>query len=1023
MAEARRRKKDGYYISESSTSRMSSSRSKDKDKDKDKLSRFSSSRKTRTSSSSKEGTKPSRRSGRGITVVAPEEADEEEEVGEDWESAKEEGDEKNGVKPQEQQEDDKMEKGASTSSLADSAGRKSSYPSFSKAHSKEIIGSREDILNRPKNLPFTPDPTDLASQPEMDAIGSGTKEVRGAGGAAPPSPPLTATGPLGSAMNINKKESGNNLMFSAANDAREDMQSGWKSTEDGYRYGAEPKAATSRSSLPDKGESKESKYEDSPSSSLKEKKKKKKEKKHRKRGESPHRKKRTSTRVTSGKGSKSSSLLSRQMADSDATYVVPERKALRKPSLYHSNRDSSPSSRIDSSPQTPTQPGMRDFPVEADRKGSPMLEVFGTDESILPPQSTAMPQYSTPPPPPPPPPPPSMSFVEAPQVDYLLVNGGLPDAVPRNLLAALEDSGDVPTYQSYVSPRTGPQRNYNVQKIFSPFHDILDNYNKVLAKRGSLAVATGYRSIARRLLDKLENVFSRDISSEICCCVMCKMKGQTIPTKEETGVGWGEILEYVAGRRELPQWLPFAITKVVDGLGIDGMQPSMPMQKLDVDIPEEYQAHYVRQSKKTKQTVQNWLSSQPDLPSSPPQEVDDDTLTFAMLTHLEPENRRVFTALMRDMSTLPLSRAPTPLERPKCQLMEKTALALQRLYRLPRRPRDPECAIYLLQSPELHGVLATLAAVSAGEWDILISGRLDGFLWGGAETTYSSPRATPSYPYTAGPRGPSTAAQPGMTPYSRTTTPYKNSTSASIAPSRGVTPSISRTNTPHYHQPHQQFANLAYRNQPPAAPVAPPSGFGAPVQIDEETELAVLAEVEREIFMGMEALEDAFESLHSKAEGVRRALRERNAALSMAAQARRGPGVETVEARMDTPALIGQSGYGYATVGGGGGAAAAAAVSGMRGGVGTPSFGVGGIGGGRVAGNATPGSISGYAGGYPSRIGTPWDTETDDGLDDIKSEILPDDSASNISTSRRRRPERRHERKTPAPVEEADEES
>lgn len=38
-----------------------------------------------------------------------------------------------------------------------------------------------------------------------------------------------------------------------------------------------------------------------------------------------------------------------------------------------------------------------------------------------------------------------------------------------------------------------------------------------------------------------------------------------------------------------------------------------------------------------------------------------------------------------------------------------------------------------------------------------------------------------------------------------------------------------------------------------------------------------------------------------------------------------------------------------------------------------------------------------------------------------KEEIAPDDSASNISSSRHRRPKRRNERRTPALVEEEDE--
>jgi hypothetical protein len=145
--------------------------------------------------------------------------------------------------------------------------------------------------------------------------------------------------------------------------------------------------------------------------------------------------------------------------------------------------------------------------------------------------------------------------------------------------------------------------------------------------------------------------------------------------------------------------------------------------------------------------------------------------------------------------------------------------------------------------------------------------------------------------------------------------------------------------------------------------------YGAPIALDEEMELATLAEIERDIYAGMEAMEDAFETLHLKAEIVRRALRERSAGLAAAAQRRRGTnGVP--EVRMGTPAS------------------------------GVSAF--------DQLGNATSGR---------------WDAETDDGLGDWDaiSEIQPDDSASNISSARRRRPKRRNERRTPALIEEEDE--
>jgi hypothetical protein len=606
--------------------------------------------------------------------------------------------------------------------------------------------------------------------------------------------------------------------------------------------------------------------------------------------------------------------------DSSATSVpTPRKLPSRVPLTSSFDVQSSPVSVPDSSPRTPTPLEPNFPPAQVSSKHTPAAVVVDVQASngFPSPYSVASTGYGTPgmmPPPPPPPPPPAHFPVEIPRVDYLLQNGGLQQVIPQRFLSVVSPNTPVSAqYPNLNSPRSFlPQQN-DIRAIFTPFHSVLDDYLQVMSKNGSLAVATGYRSVARRLLDRLEQVFNRNISSETCDCIMCQASTPSvISSDEDTGLSWGEILEYVSGRRELSSWPPFTISQDAPGLS---SVAEAPMQKLDMDIPPEYRDHYIRQSKKTKDVVHRWLSSQPELPSSPPQEVDDETLIFAMVTHLEPENRKLFTALLRGMSTLPESRAPTPAAAPvKSELMKRTALALQRLYRLPNPPRDPECSIYLLQNPELHGVLATLAAISAAEWDILTSGRFDGFLWSGAESMTDS--RMPS-------RGPTPAMTPGLPP-SRGATPFSTG-----GPSRGPTPAPNGTT------------------------------IGAPVQLDEDTEIAVLAEVEREIYAGMEALEDAFEALHSKAEQVRAALRIRNAGLSMSASARRG-------------------------------------------------------------------SISG---GPEARIGTPcnfgiWDAmgrEDEDWCDDGKSEIRPDDSASNISHNRRRKRHREKERRTPAPVEEEDE--
>ncbi|KIW01345.1 uncharacterized protein PV09_07117 [Verruconis gallopava] len=791
-----------------------------------------------------------------------------------------------------------------------------SYPKFSPKHSKEAVGSRDNIVN-PRLSLYTPDPTDLGSAkhiPERRYPSAGT-------GAAPPSPPLTMTEP-----ELRRSRSSNSV----------------KKTPSQTRIASPPRKISLERGIHEKNNPRRT----SSSSSL------------RKRADSEPRAVRSGLRNASpGNRSKeeliatgtdissssydasqnpgTQSTAARSTATSTATESTVEpvpRKMPPPPSRQSTmtvpHAQSSPLSAPDSSPRTPTTNEAQFAPTSNPMGKAQVIEVV--PEAALPSPYSAQSSFvqtpvsaglsSFPPPPPPPPPPPALNqHIETPRVDYLLQNGGLPHLVPKRFTSVLAPTAPQQSqYSNFISPRAfGPQHT-DVRNIFLPLQSVLDSYLQVIHKNGSIAVATGYKSVARRLLDRLEAVFNRNISSETCECIMCANdENKDIMSEDEgTGISWGEILEFVSGRQELPTWPPFEIAHDVP---VYEMGTEAPMQKMDIDVPPEFRDHYIKQSKRTKDAVQRWLAAQPETRCSPPQEIDDETLMFAMITHLEPENRKLFTALLRGMSTLPVSRAPTPAETPKSELMKRTALSLQRLYRLEKPPRDAECAIFLLRNPHLHRVLATLAAVSAGEWEILISGRFDGFLWSGAESVDN--------------QGPSR----GPTPLYRMNTPG--------IPSRGPTP-MSRG--------------------PSRGPVASPtaSSFGAPVQMDEETEIAVLAEVEREIFMGMDALEDAFEALHIKAEEVRAALRARSTGLSVAAQRRRGSFAQGLEALSATPS------------------------------VGTGVWGTSGV-------------------------------DEDDWLDDSRSELRPDDSASNISYGRRRRKHHRDKerRETPAPVEEEDEES
>jgi hypothetical protein len=837
---------------------------------------------------------------------------------------------------------------ARTSSAPGSMSRSSlPYPSFSKAHSKEAVNSIEHLPSPVAANPqvYTPDATDLGSAERSRSKSTGAMENVGANqtqkDGRPPSPPDTEfTQPRKSTPT--------------------------RSTQLREGEGSQPRPSSQTSQRSWFGRTLGKDKDDRSKVSTKSK-------------ESKTSKASTAVRTSKTKAAKpvaveiiedgqsdhSDDAQPASAIDSNATSVAPKR-GQRVPAPRVSSRFetySSPESAQDSSPRTPTAtPNFA--PPDFKPAPSPFVS-FDLPDS----QDEA---YDSPQPPPPPPPP--MVPIDVPRVDYLMQNGGLSRTVPKTLLAVTPNHTPRATPQPMMGRPAAPIA-ADVDKVFGPFHTLLDQYETVIAKNGSVAVATGYRSVARRLLDRLEAVFARDLSSEGCFCVVCQNgeHGQ----ESSKGLGWGEVLEWVSGRRDLPNWPAFDFSTMgvkeedLTALGISGLQrnptatdrPGSPV-KMDPDIAEEFREHYLKQSKKTKHAVDKWLSSTPATLTAPPPDVDDETLTFTILTHLSQDERPLFNALMAG-SPRPLqsvSRAPTPLGKPRSDLIVKTGQALQRLYRLPEPPRDPEACIYLLKYPHIHNLLATLSGINTPEWEILTSGRFDGFLWSGAESEFPG----------------SMLNSPAM---SRNPTPAPNG-----LPSRGPTPggrhpSFSRTTTP-FSLRSQTFSpamgGLTSRGQTPSSFMAPMSIPGTPavgqsrgpVSNDEETEIAVLAEIEREIYTGMEALEDAFEALHRKAEAVRQALRQRGAGLSMAAQARRASNPDNgIFTRLGTPGMGGAGGY-------------------ERGWNGTDSE---------------------------------HEAESDWGGDETLSELAPDDSASNISSSRHRRPKRRNERRTPAPVEEVDE--
>lgn len=781
------------------------------------------------------------------------------------------------------------------------------YPAFSKAHSKETVGVRPEVNNN-RNSYHTPDPTDLAQKEEC------TQQDYPAGKqTTPPSPPETtldqknaldtakATSSSVERKRTDRQKSADELRRKLSRDNRKDDDRVKKrhthssrSRHGGIKEGSRTESRSASSSMTSKSNTPSKLRPTAVTVNNSE-------------FSTSYRK--TSSSVQSSK--------SQSTTDSDATSIAPHQPSTQRPvapQAPHARR-ASPSP-LNPDLDKPKTPGVTDIRTSPSCNGTPLqaAPISRAPSAVV--EESPMP----------PPPPPAPSNIPVPRVDYLLQNGGLLQTIHRSLLSAGHQA---------PSSQVPPPYEVQAEAFFNPFTRVLDDYSKVIFKKGSLAVATGYRSVARRLLDRLETVFARDISSEKCPCYLCQTEGTNRQELDYKGsVSWGEVLEYVCGRQELPQWPVFVFDNPV--LCVASTEQISPMQKLDIDVPEELREHYVRQSKRTKQTVDKWLETQPSDSIGPPNDVDDETLTFAMMTRLDADQRPRFSAILgvvpaRSGAASPEKPAGSTISTVNSDLLKSTGLAIQRLYRLSKPPRDPESALYLLSYPGIHNVLATLAAISDGEWEILVSGRFDGFLRSGAEDDIPTPTVA-------------NVPNPLARSVSRNQPLYNRQQSAASfsstrSPSRGPTP----------------FAST------------PSPSAGAPVTLDEETEIAALAEVEREIFLGMEALEDAFEALHTKAESVRNALRERGAGLAQASQDRRGSntGLTRPNSRFGTPASL-----------------------------------LNGNGGERG----------------------PWESETDDGMDDGVSELAPDDSASNISRSRVRRPKRRNERRTPAAVEELDEE-
>ncbi|KAF2876026.1 hypothetical protein BDV95DRAFT_655321 [Massariosphaeria phaeospora] len=110
----------------------------------------------------------------------------------------------------------------------------------------------------------------------------------------------------------------------------------------------------------------------------------------------------------------------------------------------------------------------------------------------------------------------------------------------------INDTSNLPTV-STISPKITDGW-YRAIKAFGPSSIV----TQVSKNPTTLDKFVNKLRTARRLLDRLETVFARNISGGHCDCLMCMHEYYS--PEEERVVNWGEILELVSGRCELPTW-------------------------------------------------------------------------------------------------------------------------------------------------------------------------------------------------------------------------------------------------------------------------------------------------------------------------------------------------------------------------------------------------------------------------------------------------------------------------------------
>lgn len=295
-------------------------------------------------------------------------------------------------------------------------------------------------------------------------------------------------------------------------------------------------------------------------------------------------------------------------------------------------------------------------------------------------------------------------------IDYLLPNGSLPNPVSTNFHP----------WQEPDSLDDSPDTDQPVSAVFANLNILLENYHSILSNGGSIAVANGYHSVARKLLEQVGGVFTRDLGVD--------------------GVGWHDILEYIRGGRTRPCLCVLPVKGLMSRRNIEASILSGATGDDDVAshlhppsmyITKELAQSVVAGVKQKTGKVEDWLEevekvlkrSQP--PPSP-------TTASALSDDGEfDEHSEIVVQIIEgilNQTQILIFRAY--LSDP--HILAATKLALVRLYpqHTPAAITAPIIALYLLLHDELHPLLTAVSRLTDAEMELINSGRFDGFLDG-----------------------------------------------------------------------------------------------------------------------------------------------------------------------------------------------------------------------------------------------------------------------------------------------------